>query len=261
MKLYSPKNHKWYDRMIKKGFAERDENYYSVFANGNPSEVFLKRLISNSGKQRKVLDIGCGYGKYTQMLSKKFYTVTGIDLSQQSINFARSQHNEPNIAYIVADSRKLPFKDKSFDVVFSRISLHSLSEMFRVLKPKGFALCMRIGEYDALDLRDLFEQEEIVSKMKGYIDRCEHHSKHKVDEWREAGFVKVKSQEYEYDMHFETIVELAKYLSRIPIIPEFDMEKVKHMKLLKEYAAGHKGDKSKEVVLHRHRYIVEGFKP
>lgn len=220
MKFYSPKNHLWYDQMIKKGYVEKDEAYYSVFAHGNPSKIFYIILNSNATKDQKLLDIGCGYGKYTQMFAERYGEVIGLDLSPESIELAKKKYAAANLTYIIADStQKLPFEDESFDAVSTRLSPHNLSEMFRILKPGSFALCMRVGETDSLDLRKQFGQEATVKKMQDYIDRGERHSQHIVEEWKAVGFTNVTCTEHEYDMHFESLGELARYLSRIPIVP------------------------------------------
>ncbi|MBU8595451.1 hypothetical protein CHH78_01035 [Shouchella clausii] len=40
---------------------------------------------------RKVIDLGCGPGLYAQRLAKKGYDVTGIDISENSIRYAKEQ--------------------------------------------------------------------------------------------------------------------------------------------------------------------------
>lgn len=260
MYLYSPKNHRWYDEMIKKGYAEKNEEYYSTFYNGNPSNIFINLLLAQGYKNRNILDIGCGPGKYTIKLTDKFDTVIGLDLSRQSINLAKRQRIKPNLTFIIANSKKLPFKDNSFDVVFSRLSPHNLNEMYRVLKSKRLAFCMRVGETDAIKLRDVFDQKKTVSKMNKYIKKSIHYSKHKIDEWKKVGFIKVRSTEYEYDMYFKSLNDLAKYLSRIPIIPEFNINNPNHMLKLNEYVKKSLGFKGGRAMLHRHRYIIQGYK-
>lgn len=133
--------------------------------------------------------------------------------------------------------------------------------MIRVLKPGGFAVAMRVGETDGLELRRLFGQEKLVAKMDGLIAKGERHSKHIIERWYEAGFKNIESSEYEYDIHFDKLEDLAKYLSRIPIVPEFDMETTAHVELLKTYADTHTHPETGSIILHRHRYIIKGFKP
>lgn len=256
----TPDRHYWYDQMIAKGFAERDESYFSIYFNGNPSEIFKQTLLAAGGEKAQLLDIGCGPGKYTEMLTSGYNKIVGLDLSANSISYGQIHHKASNLEFVLGDSRELPFGDEAFDVVASRLSPHSLSEMMRVLKPGGEAFSMRVGETDALVLRKLFGQKDLVEKMEGYIARGESHSVHITEQWKKEGFVNVERTEYEYDMHFETVVDLAKYLSRIPIIPEFDMENHDYMQKLNEYSQQNIHPETGAVILHRHRNIIKGVK-
>ena len=256
----TPDKHYWYDQMIQKGFAEKDESYFSLYPQGNPSEIFKKTLLAAGGENVRLLDIGCGPGKYAEMVTPAYSEVVGLDLSANSIAYGLKHRKAPNLKFILGDSRKLPFENETFEVVSTRLSPHDLSEMMRVLKSGGFAISMRVGETDALELRRLFGQAGLVKKIDGYIARAEPHSQHLVEQWKESGFVRVESTEHEYDMYLETATDLAKYLSRVPIIPEFDMENSKHMQKLQEYAMQNTDQKSGATILHRHRNIIKGFK-
>jgi len=256
----APDKHYWYDQMIRKGFAERDESYFSLYSQGNPSEIFRQRLLAAGGENARMLDIGCGPGKYTEMLISGYYQVVGLDRSANSLDYGLKHHKAQNLEFILGDSRNLPFGDESFEVVATRLSPHDPAEMMRILKPGGLALCMRVGETDALELRRLFGQTGLVDKMGRYIAQAEPHSRHIAEQWKELGFVEVESTEHEYDMYFESVVELAKYLSRIPIILEFDMENNEHMQKLQKYAKENTDQQSGAAVLHRHRNITKGSK-
>ncbi len=104
-----------------------------------------------------VLDVGCGNGRLISFLSPLLYKegvgggihYTGIDASTGMIEQARILH--PDCDFHVADMRKLPFDDHSFDIIFAIASFNhmltkedqekTLLEIFRVLKPDGY-LCM-----------------------------------------------------------------------------------------------------------------------
>lgn len=113
----TPDKHYWYDQMIVKGFAERDESYISLFENGNPSEIFMQILADQGGSDKKLLDIGCGPGKYTAMFTPNFSRVVGLDRSANSINFGKNVHKVPNLDFILGDAYTLPVGNESFDVV------------------------------------------------------------------------------------------------------------------------------------------------
>ena len=98
-------------------------------------------------KDKTVLDAACGAGYGTSFLSSKAKHVSGIDISDEAIEYAKNQFL-PNskIDYNVASIEKLPFSDRSIDVVVSfetiehvDIDLQNLFllEIKRVLKSNG----------------------------------------------------------------------------------------------------------------------------
>lgn len=91
---------------------------------------------------KKVLDLGCGSGRYTQVLKDLGASVVGIDPSEGLLKIAREQIQ--NIDFIKADSSNLPFNNNYFDMVFAGMVIHyvkdielSFKEVSRVLKPEG----------------------------------------------------------------------------------------------------------------------------
>ena len=75
--------------------------------------------------QNSILDAGTGIGNSAKMLSaNKSSTVFALDASD-SIDFAYKKYGKvPNIHFIQADIRQLPFKKSFFDYIFSDQVLH-----------------------------------------------------------------------------------------------------------------------------------------
>lgn len=103
---------------------------------------FLQNSLSGGNQHKKVLDYGCGTGVHLSWLAERFQNVTGVDLSQASINKALA--NKPaNVELVVGDCENLPFANEAFDVVFDGGTFSSLDfekalrEIHRVLKPGG----------------------------------------------------------------------------------------------------------------------------
>jgi len=61
---------------------------------------------------KKVLDAGCGYGRWSELFSD----YTGTDFSSDFINKAIELH--PDKKFVKANMKKLPFKDDEFDLSF-----------------------------------------------------------------------------------------------------------------------------------------------
>lgn len=95
----------------------------------------------------RILDIGCGLGHTTRMLSNHFTDahVTGVDLDEALLAVAASENgHQANIDFKKANAANLPFDSNHFDLVFSRyLLMHvedpvaALAEMKRVCKPGG----------------------------------------------------------------------------------------------------------------------------
>lgn len=100
-----------------------------------------------------LLDIGCNWGRWSIAAALAGHRVVGVDVHLESLFVAQRlaeklvPHNPPT--FILADARSLPFKDGSFDNVFSysviqhfsrRNARTVLTEAGRVLRPGGEAL-------------------------------------------------------------------------------------------------------------------------
>ncbi|MEO1772101.1 class I SAM-dependent methyltransferase [Candidatus Enterococcus ferrettii] len=97
----------------------------------------------------KVLDLGCGPGIYAEKFSRAGYQVTGIDFSQNSIDYARRSAEEKNlpIRYIQGDYTKTDWQEESYDLIFMiycdlGVLSHKnrriiLERAYQALKPDG----------------------------------------------------------------------------------------------------------------------------
>ena len=93
------------------------------------------------GVNGKILDVGCADGNLTNKVSVYLpnAAVVGVDLYSKSIKFA--QRRNSGIEFIVADARKLPFKNGQFDTVICVEALEhipdnskAVREIYRCLK-------------------------------------------------------------------------------------------------------------------------------
>jgi SAM-dependent methyltransferase/uncharacterized protein YbaR (Trm112 family) len=71
-----------------------------------------------------VLDVGCGAGRFLDVASKWGATVIGIDLSFAVEASQKNLGDRPNVSVIQADVFRLPFRDATFDAIFSIGVLH-----------------------------------------------------------------------------------------------------------------------------------------
>jgi 2-polyprenyl-3-methyl-5-hydroxy-6-metoxy-1,4-benzoquinol methylase len=105
----------WYEKLFS-NFAEKYEN--ESFTQGTVGEVDFIESEINFNKKCKILDLGCGTGRHAIELTKRGYSVTGVDLSENMLQKARKNAAESGveIEFIKADARNLPFKEE-FDLI------------------------------------------------------------------------------------------------------------------------------------------------
>ena len=111
--------------------------------------------MSKVSKDDEVLDIACGTGIVTCTFAKYAKNVIGLDITQDMITQATKLQNEKkleNIKFDLADVETLPFKDSTFDIVFTRYSFHHFldtkkvfDEMIRVCKPNGKVIVVDVA--------------------------------------------------------------------------------------------------------------------
>ena len=114
----------------------------------------------------QLLDLGCSWGRWTLASAKRGFDVVGLDPSLGAVMAARRAAHALGVRarHVCGDARFLPFRDASFDAVFSYSVLQHLSEpdvelvlrdVARVLKPGGVSL---IQMPNRLGLRCLYHQ-------------------------------------------------------------------------------------------------------
>ncbi len=134
------------EEFLKEGEFEGDFEKFdpSVLA----SFRFLFDFFEKEGKEKTVLDYGCGNGVHTVWLAKKCKKVIGIDLSKTSLEIAKRrikrEHLENKAEFILMDCENMKFPDNYFDIIFDGGTFSSLDidkalvEIWRVLKPGGY---------------------------------------------------------------------------------------------------------------------------
>ena len=93
----------------------------------------------------EVLDIGCGSGYGSAHLAQNLpANVTGVDISQEAIDYAQQNYQAGNLRYLRAPAEELPFEDGRFGLVvcfevFEHLANPEalLAEAKRVLAPEG----------------------------------------------------------------------------------------------------------------------------
>jgi ubiquinone/menaquinone biosynthesis C-methylase UbiE len=156
---------------------------YDVYRDYLNTPAFFNMLPNVKGLLG--LDIGCGEGHNTRLLSAGGARVTAIDISEVFIQHAKQleEQEASGIAYQIASAVELPYADAAFDFATGFMSFMDiaetgsvLAESYRVLKPGGF-LQFSITHpcYDTPHRRNLRDEKGLTYAIEvgGYFENLQ----------------------------------------------------------------------------------------
>ena len=100
----------------------------------------------NIAPGQRLLDIGCGSGQSAIPAARRGLRVTGVDIAENLIDYARNRAETEGLAarFDVGDVEDLPYEDASYDAAISMIGAMFaprpdavVAEMARVIRPGG----------------------------------------------------------------------------------------------------------------------------
>jgi ubiquinone/menaquinone biosynthesis C-methylase UbiE len=101
---------------------------------------YLLKFVPNNIET--CLDIGCGKGELSFMISKRCKKVIAVDLADKMIEKAKFLHSNKNIEYICGNIMDMRFEDNSLDVIITTATAHHLPYEWLL----GFAKQVLYGE-------------------------------------------------------------------------------------------------------------------
>ena len=172
-----------YTRIMKKDIrkqynsvAEEFSKNHNIGENSNDkNRLHFYSFLDFPFRNKSLLDLACGDGLDANNYSNKGALVSGIDASEAMIDIAKKKY--PHIDFKVGLAEKLPYKDNSFDVVTSKYSIMTSSDMFpifaevhRVLKPRGIFIYLVTHPFrqyfeKCSESADYFHQEIVTSNI------------------------------------------------------------------------------------------------
>jgi len=137
--------------MIKADYSKIASFYDKGRSLSEQNTVMWLNLISKlsgASKGDRVLDLGCGTGRFSLPMANRLeFDVTGADSSMEMLAKAKKKDSASAVNWVFTDASALIFPPGSFDVVFISHLLHHvdsplivLKECHKVLTPSGVVL-------------------------------------------------------------------------------------------------------------------------
>ncbi|MCS7167714.1 MAG: methyltransferase domain-containing protein [Gemmatales bacterium] len=178
-----------------------------------PTHQVLLRYLGPG--DRKILDIGCGTGKFLVTIAERFPAtqLVGLDLCPGMLQRAseRCQPYGSRICLVRGDSTYLPFQDNQFDVVTCSHSFHhypdqqrAIAEMYRILRPNGRLLLVD-GDRDGW--WGWFIYDICVPWIEGGVHHCSARQFRQL--CQAAGFQQIQQTRFGYLAPFLVTVAVA----------------------------------------------------
>jgi malonyl-CoA O-methyltransferase len=149
-------------RQIRRAFGRAAATYAQHAAlQREVEDRLLERLDYYAGKPLRVLDLGCGPGRASNALRKRFGAaqVIALDLALPMLQRLKLGWRRP-LMRVCADARALPLADASIDVLFSNLCIQWIDdlpalfdEFRRVLRPGGYLAFSTFGTDTLHELR------------------------------------------------------------------------------------------------------------
>uniref|UniRef100_A0A8C5HGC1 Zgc:162396 n=1 Tax=Gouania willdenowi TaxID=441366 RepID=A0A8C5HGC1_GOUWI len=127
-------------------------------------DIIIQYLDKKKGPPHVLaLDLGCGTGQNSRLLSSHFQEVVGMDISECQLEEARSVAGYPNVTYRKGSAEELQFPDGSVDLLTAASAAHwfdqsrFLAEASRILKTGG---CLALLGFTDHNTRFYYQDRE-----------------------------------------------------------------------------------------------------
>ncbi len=203
-----------HDEVVNDQFGPQAAAYVSSLVHAEGED--LERLEAAAAARRpgRALDLGCGGGHASYRIAPHAGTVIACDLSGAMLDAVTAEAERRGLANIMtakAAAERLPWPDKSFDLVTSRFSAHhwgdlagGLGEMRRVLAAGGTMVLIDVVAPEAPLLDTWLQTMELLRDPSHVRD-------YRVSEWRrlirEAGLKEAALERFRLRLDFASWIQ------------------------------------------------------
>lgn len=139
-------NNRIYDELCERWYEAQDDPIALLRAESACRVPWIAESLGatfGAGPVR-IIDVGCGAGFLSNALALRGHSVTGVDVSERSLEAAARHDRTGTVRYCAGDARRLPFPAGAFDVACAMDFLEHvdepeavIGEIARVLAPGG----------------------------------------------------------------------------------------------------------------------------
>lgn len=166
-------------KAVRQHFSRAAETYLEAAALQKEVEArLLEQVEVLEQAPQRVLDLGSGPGRGAGVLKLRWpkANVVAMDLALPMLQLVPKQTRfwRP-IKRVCGDAMQLPFKDATFDLVFSSLCLQwaeslpqALKEIRRVLKPGGLLVFTTFGPDTLIELREAYRNIDVIPPLSPF---------------------------------------------------------------------------------------------
>lgn len=223
------------DRMIKKGKKVRRSRYIS-------------KILSVLKPEMSLLDIGCGTAHIISKLASCCKTAffVGLDISPAMLKIA-NVNTSRNVMLVEGDGLKLPFPDCTFDIVITKLAVHSPQEACRVLRKRGYFFEYGLGPEADKEILEFFPER--IEKENFFFPKDLRKWKQEVcEEYKDTSFVINSIEDYKEEEYYKNEGELMDLIEMVPLVKDFDREKDRRR--VSQLAEKYRGKKGIKITWH-----------
>jgi len=168
-------------QFVKKSFNRAAKSYdNAAILHKEVLNRLLQRLPYIRHQPQTIVDIGCGTGRGVSGLQKTYpgARVYALDIAHEmSLRASRRYRFWSKPRPVTADMEQLPFKSRSFDLVFSSLALQwsnnlgdTLAEFARVARPEGLLMFASFGPGTLTELDASWRALENYPHVQQFVD-------------------------------------------------------------------------------------------
>ena len=227
-----------------------DSPYYHILYSNRDSrdaKLFLDNLLAYLHPKpfEKILDLACGKGRHSLYLNQKGYDVTGIDLSEQSIQYA-SQYANERLRFAVHDMREV-YKTEAFDFV---LNLFTSFGYFDSETENVVALCAAAAslKHGGKLVMDFMNTDQTIANLTAHEEKEVQGIKFRISRGVENGFIikKICFTDQGQDYRFE---ERVRALREEDFLDYFKMAQLRLVEVFGDYQLNpYDRDKSERMI-------------